>query len=528
MNEVKDDTSSSKLTSFDAFALIILGSIGFIIRFWVIHHPDGPAFDEVHFGNFTNWYTMSQFYFDIHPVLAKLMMFYAANLSEYNGLIRFHSIGHYADQSYIQLRLTPAFFSALCCPLVYLAVRFSGFGCLAGITSSILLICDTSLGTEGRFILSDGILHFFCCLHLAIVSYTFSIYNSKNYQNIQNSSNKSHQKIKISRNKFNFYHFLNGLSLGAACSCKNTAWGLMAFDAYIYIIEFMPLINFGFLDYLFDVFIYGMTLFFLVLFVYISTFIIHFIILPFEGQGIGYLTPPMKQQLIPNRQANCSLWYRRIAGPSMIYRTVKVSLIMHHGNMGIKTFHGSQSRPNNWPFLTGIDVGFWGGGGQEIRCHGNVFSYYFAFAGVVFCCLPIIFNFFRSPLSFLRNFFYARNWSDIHKKLVAFRFAFGWMVSYFPLFLVPRTLYLYHYLIPLMIGCCAYGASLDLIIRSPRTRGIVAFVTWALAIFGFYLWMPLVYGKYMHDRSVMFWNDNWLHGDEQYKLARGLNAKKKS
>lgn len=535
--------SRSNLTAYDTLYLFILTSIALTVRLWVIYHPDGPAFDEVHFGNFTNWYTKSQFYFDIHPTLGKLLMFGFANLSEYDGNLNFHSTRTYSSCSYISLRLTPALFSSLCCPLVYLAVRFSGYGYLSAITAAMLLITDTSLATEGRFILSDGILHFFCCLHLAIICYTFSIYDlnyyiyikqyyesikdeNTNENNTTNDSfiNNSKRKIKFDRAKFNFFHILTGLSLGAACSVKNTAWGLMVFDAYIYIIGFLPLLRYSILDYLFDIFIYGSSLILIMVSVYLISFYIHFIVLPFAGQGTGYLPDPMKKQLIPNSQVNCSLWYRRIAGPSLLYKTIKVSLIMHNGNMGIKSFHMSQSRPNNWPLLTGIDVGFWGGNGQEIRCHGNVFSYYLALLGVILCSIPL---FLKQKINSNNSVEKQINFLDeLHGYLIELRFTIGWLASYLPFYLIPRTLFLYHYLIPLMIGCCAFGTSLEILIKSKRIRGIVAFVSWVLACFGFWLWMPFVYGKYSHDRDIMIWNQNWLHGDSQYKFEQSSDRMK--
>ncbi|OHT08990.1 Dolichyl-phosphate-mannose-protein mannosyltransferase [Tritrichomonas foetus] len=485
LKNMNEEGHGAKLTGYDAFYIIILTFIALAIRLWVIFHPDGPVFDEVHFGNFTNWYTKSQFFFDIHPPLGKLIMFAFSNLSEYDGNLPFHNTRKYPDCSYVSLRLTPAIFSALCCPLIYVTVRFSGFGYISAITAATLMVTDTSMATEGRFILSDGMLHFFSCLHLAIISFTFSL-------RLQN------------RKKFAAWHVLTGLSLGAACSCKNTAWGLMGLDAFIYIVNFFPLTKIGIMDYLFEIFVYGSTLFLLNLFVYLASFYVHFIVLPLSGQGKGYLPENMKAQLIPLSAPNVSIMGRRIQKPGLLYRSLKLTWIMHSGNMGIRNFHGSQSRPHNWPFLTGIDVGFWGGYGQEIKCHGNVFSYYFAFLGVVLCAFP-----------------YKH---ELYMKGI--RFTIGWMMCYFPFYLIPRTMYLYHYLIPLMIGCCAYGAILEMILPK-KLRGIVAFATWTLAWFGFWLWMPLVYGKYGHDRNIMYWNDNWLHGDAVYKSEQALDRQKK-
>jgi dolichyl-phosphate-mannose--protein O-mannosyl transferase len=465
----------SEFTTLDSANVLLLTILAYAIRLWLVFNPEGPAFDEVYFGNFTNWYTHSQFYFDIHPPLAKLIMFAVANLSEYDGLLAFAHVkdGRYANNSYVQLRLTPSCISALCCPLAYLTVRLSGFSHLAGVTAAILLICDTSAGTEGRFILSDGILHFFSCLNLFVMAYTLSIPRSR---------------------KWWIAHFFNGLSLGAACSCKNTAWGLMALQAYVYTVNHLPWIKVGWPDFLFELAVSGTTLFLPAFSVYCASFYIHFVLLPYGGQGIGYLPPDMKAQLLRNSEGIMGIWAKRVSGGGLLYRTLKLSWVMHSGNMQIRGFHGAQSRPFNWPLLTGMDVGFWGSNGQEVKCHGNVFSYYFAFFGVLALIVPLK----RETL------------------LRRLRFSVGWAMCYFPFYLIPRTLYLYHYCIPLMIGCMAAGAALD-VYFPPKWRGMASFMICALAVFGFWLWMPFVYGKYMHDRAVMMWNPNWEHGDAVYK-----------
>ena len=468
----------TEFSNADSLNIFLITIVAFAIRLWLVYHPDGPVFDEVHFGNFTNWYTLSQFYFDIHPPLGKLIMFLFANLSEYDGTIPFHNCPNrqYQNIDYIQLRITPAIFSALCAPLAYLSVRFSGFSATAAVTASVLVVCDTSLATEGRFILSDGLLHFFAMLHIAILTYTVSLPRGSS---------------------FIVWHILNGLSLGAACSCKNTAWGLMVLDAFLYFWYFVPVIKLSWLDYMFELLVFGGTLATLMVLVYVWSFSVHFMILPYAGQGYGYLKDDMKKQLIQNRIASSGLWGTRIVKPGLLLRTLEISWIMHSGNMGIKKFHMSESRPFNWPLLTGIDVSFWGRSGQEIKCQGNVFSYYFALLGVVVLSVAI-----KSPRYF-----------------EGLRFVVGWAACYFPFYLIPRTMYLYHYLIPLMLGCMGMGAALDVVLR-PRYRGIVCVIVCACAIFGFWLWMPFVYGKYMHDRDIMIWNKNWIHGDEAYKKHR--------
>ena len=128
--------------SIDSILVLIITSLSFISRFWNLFFPDDVVFDEVHFGNFTNWYTKSQFYFDIHPPLGKLIMFLFANLSEYDGNINFRS--NYKDESYVILRITPAFFSSLCPSLLYLTMRFSSFSKCASFMTAFMICFDNS------------------------------------------------------------------------------------------------------------------------------------------------------------------------------------------------------------------------------------------------------------------------------------------------------------------------------------------------------------------------------------------------
>ncbi|OHT07845.1 Dolichyl-phosphate-mannose-protein mannosyltransferase [Tritrichomonas foetus] len=466
-----------QLDTLDSFILILITSLAFIIRYWIIFHPDGCVFDEVYFGNFTNFYINSQFYYDIHPPLGKMVAYYIANLSEYDGSINFNNAPKYPKPDYVLLRLTPATFSALCCPLSYLCVRFAGFGHTSATVCSLLVIFDTSLGTEGRHILSDGILHFFSILHITILLFTFSIPNFGT--------------------KFNVWHIINAISLGAACSCKNTAWGLMALDAFVYIFAFAPLVNVGVLDYIFQIGIYGGSLAIIQFLVYLWSFFIHFILLPYAGPGTGYLIPEMKQQLISNDGVECALFGKRLTSPGLTRRTIWLSVNMHVGNMGIQEFHDSMSFPKQWPILSGVMCYFWGRDGKEIRCLGNVFSYYFALIGVILCCFRI-----KHP----------KYWQSM-------QFVIGWAVCYFPFYMIPRVMYQYHYCIPLMIGCMAFGASLELYLPKGK-REIVAVIVIILAAFGFWLWSPFMYGTTQHDRDIAIWSKRWIDGDAAHQSRR--------
>ncbi|OHT08680.1 Dolichyl-phosphate-mannose-protein mannosyltransferase [Tritrichomonas foetus] len=472
--------TTPKFETIDTYIVFGLCIVSFWTHLWIIQHPAHVTFDEVHFGNFTNWYTQSRFFFDIHPPLGKLIMFLMANLSEYDGNIHFENDtgSAYSEGTYVPLRITPAFFSSMCSPLLYLAMRFSSFSKCASFAAASLVCFDTSLLCEGRFILSDGLLHFFTCLHILIFCYGFS----------------------IPRDTFEFrlWQFLSGLSLGAACSCKNTAWGLCALNGLYHIMELYCQHNSITPQFVSELIIRGLTLGLTAISVYFISFIIHFALLPYTGQGTGYLNEEMKKQLVDTNLIGHQIWGVRVSGHSLIWRSVMLSVIMHTGNMHITQFHPYQSRPIAWPLLNDIRVAFFLNGNQEVACMGNVFSYYLAFFGV-----------------------WAVLFGKNHKKwLISLRFTIGWAVSYFPFFLIPRSMYLYHYLIPLMFGCLSFGACIDLYL--PKfLRGFVSVITCFLAFSGFFLWSSYCYGTPAYDKRVTIWNQNWIHGDSVHqRLSR--------
>ena len=201
-----------------------------------------------------------------------------------------------------------------------------------------------------------------------------------------------------------------------------------------------------------------------VVIIHLLSFAVHNFLLIYHGSGTLYLPQMMQKQLIDNHQLNSELWGWRATFPSTYLRVVALAVEMHTGNMGITQFHPYQSRPSNWPLLTGNFVAFWSKFGNEVDCIGNVFVYYQAFFALFF----VLFAFKKE------------------KFWISIRFVIGWCVSFFPFYLIPRSLYLYHYLIPLIFAIMALGASIDIWLK-PFWKGTACAIFCAVALFGFYL-----------------------------------------
>lgn len=146
------------------------------------------SFDEVHFGKFAAYYITRQYYFDVHPPFAKLLLGLAGWFVGFDGKFLFENIGdsytaHHVP--YVGMRALPAILGSLTVPVVYAIMKESGYstviaafsaiilllGKFAGLDSLFCLIVETDNAhiTESRLILLDAIMIFF--LSLTIYAY---------------------------------------------------------------------------------------------------------------------------------------------------------------------------------------------------------------------------------------------------------------------------------------------------------------------------------------------------------------------
>eukprot|EP00049_Salpingoeca_infusionum_P006472 m.107474 g.107474 ORF g.107474 m.107474 type:complete len:836 (-) comp13323_c0_seq13:1556-4063(-) len=142
--------------------VVLLTITSLFTRFYRISQPPSVAWDETHFGKFANRYINREFYFDVHPPLAKMLIALAGYVGGYDGQFPFVKPGdEYGNAIYIPMRMLCAFAGALCVPLAYMTVRELVPSNLAGLLAASLVLFDTSCITISRFILLDPILMVF-------------------------------------------------------------------------------------------------------------------------------------------------------------------------------------------------------------------------------------------------------------------------------------------------------------------------------------------------------------------------------
>ena len=445
---------------YDSIIIVFLAFLALGMRLWRFEYPDSVIFDEVYFGNFTNWYIKQSYFFDIHPPLGKLIMAGIAKATQYDGSIVFakQNYENYKENeiNYVSLRLTPIVFQSFCFPLLYSALRllmFPRYTCFAG---AFILIFDTSIITEGKFILSDGMLHFFSCLSIYCTALLLHEDTKKNV-------------------------VLCGLALGCAISCKNTALGLVAFVGFTQICWI-----FLRRPFFYEILNRASNLLSIAFLVLVSAYALHFILLPYDGMGTCYMPEDIQKTILKNSSYKAL----RLAKPPLINRIGQLIYIMHTGNMKITTPHPSQSMPINWPLLRDKFVRFFSRDVRNIMCMGSPLVFWPSTAGVAL--FPV--------LSLMKL-------CDVRQ---AYLFV-GWAASFFPFVLIPRSMYLYHYIIPLFFAVMTLVTVIDGALPKRLCRLTLSLLMIA-AVVGFVYFSPFVYGLPLKDWRARMWDERWYKG----------------
>lgn len=136
-----EDLRQERLTSYAVALALTFGAI--CVRFWGIRHPHQVVFDEVHFGGFANQYLRREYYFDVHPPLAKMLNALAGWFVGYDGNFAFKSIGDdyiEAGVPYVAMRSFVAIMGAVTVPLVYAIMRESGYPIAISAFSAFLVL----------------------------------------------------------------------------------------------------------------------------------------------------------------------------------------------------------------------------------------------------------------------------------------------------------------------------------------------------------------------------------------------------
>jgi dolichyl-phosphate-mannose-protein mannosyltransferase len=268
---------------------LALTVVAFGVRFWRIEHPSEVVFDEVHFGGFASQYIRREYYFDVHPPLAKMLNALAGVVVGYDGQFPFESIGDdYLEPKvpYIGMRSFIAIMGSITVPLVYAIMRESGYPVAIAAFSAFLILFDNGHVTQTRLILLDAALVLFMALSL----YTYVKFHQQRYREFSQ--------------QWWFWLLATGASLACTLGCKMvglftfmTVGAAVLWDLWgILDVKRNPSMS-----YFWRHFVYRVIGLIIVPFmIYLSFFWVHFKILKYSGPGDSFMSPQFQETLAGN------------------------------------------------------------------------------------------------------------------------------------------------------------------------------------------------------------------------------------
>ncbi|KAF7965771.1 hypothetical protein HWV62_41964 [Athelia sp. TMB] len=184
--------------------LVLVVVIAAGVRLFRISKPNSVVFDEVHFGKFASKYIKTQYFVDVHPPLAKLLITLAGFVFGYDGNFDFKDIGKvYERVPYVAMRMVPAIMGVATVPLSYLTLRALDCRATTALLASLFVTFENGMVTQSRLILLDSPLIFFT----ALATFTWCGFCNED-------------KHEPFTEMWWIWLILSGLSLGAVVSCK--------------------------------------------------------------------------------------------------------------------------------------------------------------------------------------------------------------------------------------------------------------------------------------------------------------------
>ncbi len=261
----------TRLLTDEVKMLAMYTALSLFTRLYLIGRSPTVIWDEAHFGKFGSHYLKSEFYFDVHPPLGKMLVGLAGLLSGYNGHFEFKSGELYPDTvNYYGMRIIMALYGVAMVPVAWSSSGALGWDWRSRHLLALMVLCDNAWVTISRFILLDSMLlcFTFTTLHGLVMFHK--------YQN------------RPFTQWWWFWISFTGLSIGAVISVKWVGFFAMALVG-IYTVEDLW-DKFG--DLKMPVRTYarhwvarGLCLIGLPLIVYLISFKLHFLILSNSGPG---------------------------------------------------------------------------------------------------------------------------------------------------------------------------------------------------------------------------------------------------
>jgi len=480
---------------FDALILVVLTFITISTRTWRLFQPDRVIFDEYHFARFLLHYASGEYFFDIHPPLAKLTLYFASTVfggfPPSSDLSFLDQIGNQypPNFNYQSPRAVSAFFGILCIPVLYLTCRTLSFPYDISILTTSFAIFDMNLTIESRLILTDSQLIFYSAL---------TLYLMIQWWKCPTENAPIRRRLILTA---------VGISCGACISVKYTGLatpalcGLMSLTGLGGLlrkrIAFWECVYVGMVGI-------GVNL---------LSWYVHLKLLPYSGTGDAFMSKGW--DLIGSIRYDKS-----VKTPTFIEKVVELNTEMIRVSARISVKHEWQSMFYEWPLtLRGILYYVYK---HEQNSHvewiyllGNPMVYWTTTACILCFAISCIFRFARRNPAIKSRRVLNRNgfWSEPTRdyfKLGLFLFS-GWALNLLPYFAVSRPAFLYHYLPALYYALLLSGLTLHHFAFPRMIRLCICIIGFSVALCVFCFYSPWIYAVPISEtrKSAMQWLPRW-------------------
>lgn len=447
------------------FTALIVGAV--ITRFWGLFRPGETVFDEVYFKAFAAHYLDGHYFFDIHPPLMKLIFAYWAKLWGLDATALLTT-------SALPLRLIPALAGAMLVPLIWLILNRLGASRPFAFLGAFLVLADGALLVESRFILTDSLL---------LLSGLSALYC---YLVARGLTGKRRW----------FWLTAAITSAGIAGSIKWTGLTALAVIGLCWLWDQRQ--SLGTNQRLIHAFKELAVFVIIPVTIYVSSFWLHFALLPSSGEGDAFMSQQFQSTLIDNPA------YDRSTHMSFVSKITELNITMYRANRDLTATHPYGSRWITWPFLE-RPIYYWQGtannvGGQgHIYLLGNPIIWWGVVISVIIILAHLILSNHKLPVKVSEPLTFL---------------TLGYLLNLLPFIGVPRVMFLYHYffsflysiLIVTMLGSYFLTPKL----HNPRYRLGFAIAIIAVGA-GFIYFSPLYYGLALTDVQLQarMWLTSW-------------------
>jgi dolichyl-phosphate-mannose-protein mannosyltransferase len=448
-------------------APFILLAVSCVLHFAWFSWPLSVVFDEVANGRFALFYLRHEFVFDIHPPLGRLLFWMTAWLANLDPSFSFATIGlPFPDSSYLVLRLLPRLAGTLLPVVIYgLAIEL-GMTRWTALVVGLLVAIDNALLVISRFALTDVFILVFG--FAALWSY-------------------------LRAERLNSWTWLITAAIAAGCAFS-VKWTGLAFLGIIGSLQLVKFLSDNTASSL------GKILILCVVpaFVYFGVFAAEFAVSDRTSADAASMPPEFQATLAGNPYAGMPAQNRLgQVGKFMELNSMMLDLAFY---LTLET-HPSISKWYQWPFMM-RSVAFWGEDDEpnkEARIYflGNPVIWWTSGYAILFLLINL-------PPKIPAFISHAKPPPAERPELIII---LGYLANMLPFIVLPRGMFLYHYLPSFIFALLAIGLLLD---RAER-KHVIGGILLAVAVCGFIYIAPFSYGLVIAQGTAdrMLWIEGW-------------------